>query len=187
MHLKHCNFRVPVFKGAPLQWMKWNPSFNDECRPTILVWRVSQFEMWILNYTTLGCPFIRGFPSHGWNETHPLTMSGYRSLKSFKFWKLHLKVCNFRVPVYKEVPLSWIKWNTSFSDDGWRNIRVWNVWLSEKWVLRWHPAFNDDKWPTIRVSKFSLSEKGVLNYTTWGFPFLRGFPPHPMNKMIEIL
>ena len=24
----------------------------------------------VLNYTTSGFPLIRGFPSHGWNDTH---------------------------------------------------------------------------------------------------------------------
>ena len=43
-------------------------SFNDDCWPSILVWKVSNFKMCILNYTTLGSPFIRGFPFHGWNE-----------------------------------------------------------------------------------------------------------------------
>ena len=62
------NFRVPVHKGVPLPWMKCNLSFKDDCRPTILVWKVSNSEKCILNYTTLGSPFIRGFPSHGWNE-----------------------------------------------------------------------------------------------------------------------
>ena len=78
VHLKQCNFRVPVYKGVPLPWMKWSPSFNDECWPSILVWKASLSEKWALNYTTLGSPFIRGFPSHGWSETHPLTMSAYQ-------------------------------------------------------------------------------------------------------------
>ena len=37
---------------------------------------VSLSEKLVLNYTTLGFPFIRGFPSHEWNETRPLTMTG---------------------------------------------------------------------------------------------------------------
>ena len=39
VHLKQYNFRVPVYRGVPLPWM--------------------------INKATLGCPFIRGFPSHG--------------------------------------------------------------------------------------------------------------------------
>ena len=31
-------------------------------------------KKWMVNYTTLGFPVIRGFPSHEWNETRPLTM-----------------------------------------------------------------------------------------------------------------
>ena len=140
--LNNATLGCPFIRGIPLPWMKWNPSFNDDCKPTIVVWRVSHFEMCILNYTTLGCPFIRGFPSHGWNETHPLTMSGYRSLKSFKFWKVHLKLCNFRVPVYKEVPLSWIKWNTSFNDEYKGVPMPWK---------KWHSSFADDCRSSILV------------------------------------
>ena len=33
-------------------------------------------EKLVLNYTTLGFPIIRGFPSHEWNDTHALTMTG---------------------------------------------------------------------------------------------------------------
>ena len=39
-------------------------------------WKVSLSEKLVFKYTTLGLPFIRGFPSHEWNETHPLTMTG---------------------------------------------------------------------------------------------------------------
>ena len=74
LSVKLYNFRVPVYKGVPLLWMKWNPCFNDDCWPTVLVWKVSLSEKWVLNYTTFGFPFIRGFPSHEWNETYPLTM-----------------------------------------------------------------------------------------------------------------
>ena len=73
---KICNFRVPVYKGVPLPWMKWHPSFNDGGLPSVRLWKVSLAEKWVLKYATLGFLFIRGFPSHEWNETHPLTMTG---------------------------------------------------------------------------------------------------------------
>ena len=72
-----CNFRIPVYKGVPLPWMKWHtfmkwyPSFTNDCRPSIRVWKVSLSETWELNCTTLGFLFVREFPSHEWNETHP--------------------------------------------------------------------------------------------------------------------
>ena len=31
-------------------------------------------KKWMVYYTTLGFPFIRGFPSHEWNDTRLLTM-----------------------------------------------------------------------------------------------------------------
>ena len=36
--------------------------FNDECWPSILVLKGSLSEKWVLIYTTLGFPFIRGSP-----------------------------------------------------------------------------------------------------------------------------
>ena len=122
------------------------------------------------------------------------------SVKSSTLQKVSVKVYNLRVPVFKEVPLPWLKWNPSFSDVWWRNIRVWNVWISEKWVLnyttwgfpflrgfrfpwmKWYMSFSDDWWRNIRVSKSWLSEKWVLKYTTLGFPFLKGFPYHEWNE-----
>ena len=115
VHLKQYNFRVPVYKGVPLPWMKWNSSFNDDCWPaivvskvptfekyiplpwikwnssfaderrsSILVWTASLSEECILNKATLVCPIIRGFPSHGWSETHPLTMTArFQILKTW--------------------------------------------------------------------------------------------------------
>ena len=115
--VKLYHFRVPVFKGVPLPWMKWNPSLNDECWSTVVVWTVSLSEKWVLNYTTLGSPFIRGFPSHEWNETRPFTMTAGQ------------------VAHFKRVPLPWMKWNPSFNDDWWPTVRVWKVSLSEKLVL----------------------------------------------------
>ena len=37
----------------------------------IQVWKDSLSEKLVLKYATLGFPFITGFPSHEWNETHP--------------------------------------------------------------------------------------------------------------------
>ena len=79
------NFKVPVFKGVPLTWMKRNTSFNDDCRPTVRVWKVSPSEKWMVNYTTSGFPFIRGFPSHEWYDTHPLTMIASQLYEDEKF------------------------------------------------------------------------------------------------------
>ena len=147
----------------------------------------------MLNYAILGFPFIRGFPFHEWNETHPLTMiagqvyecekinflksttsgfpfikgspsmnerklflnrwqlANYTSLKRLTFRKVSAKICNFRVPVSKEVLLTWMKW---------------------------HPSFDDDSWSSVCLWKDSLSEMWVLIYATLVFPFIRGFPSH---------
>ena len=80
-----CNFRVPVYKEVPLTWMIWNPSFTDECWLSILVWKVTLSEKWGLNYTTLGFPFIKGLPSHEWNDTHLLTMIAGQEYDCEKF------------------------------------------------------------------------------------------------------
>ena len=48
--------------------------FNYDFRPTIRVYMVSFSEKWALNHETLGFPFIKGFPSHEWNDTRPLMM-----------------------------------------------------------------------------------------------------------------
>ena len=73
--VKLYNFRVFVDKGVQLTWMKCNPSFDDDWWPSIRVWKVSLSAKWVLNYASLGLPFIREFPSHEWNENHPLTMT----------------------------------------------------------------------------------------------------------------
>ena len=81
--------------------------------------------------------------------------------------------------------LLWMKWNTSFSDDWCPTIRVWKVSLKVPvykgvplpWMKR-NTSFNDDCRQTVLVWKVSLSEKWMLNYTTSGFPFIRGFPSH---------
>ena len=69
------NFRVPDYKGVPLPWMKWHPCFNDDWWPIIRVWKVLLSEKWVLNYSTLGFPFISGFPFHVWNKTDPSKMT----------------------------------------------------------------------------------------------------------------
>ena len=143
--------------------MKWNPLFNDDSCPTILLWKVSLSEKWVLNHASLEFPFIRGSPSHEWNETHPLTMTGYQlhytTVKIFVFWKVCANLYNLRVPVYKGFTLPWKKWN---------------------------PSLNDDCWPTILVWKDSLSEKWVLKYATLGFSFIRGLPSHEWNDTLPL-
>ena len=67
---KLCNFRVPVYKGVPLPWMKWNPSLTMTAGQVYECVKDSPSEKLVLKYTTLGFPFIMGFPSHEWNETH---------------------------------------------------------------------------------------------------------------------
>ena len=124
-------------------------------------WKVSLSDKSVFNYTTSGFPFIWGFPSHEWNETHPLTMTTgiYTSVKSFTFWKVCFQLYQFRVPVYKGVAFPRMKGYTSFNDDCWPGIRLWQVSLPQKWVL---------------------------NCSTLGFLFIRGgFPP--MNEIKPIL
>ena len=47
--------------------------------------KVSLSEKWVLNYTTLGFPFIRGFSSHEWKDTHPLTTTAGQVYEFEKF------------------------------------------------------------------------------------------------------
>ena len=129
----------------------------NEMKPIIKRWvlanytSVKWFTFWkvsakICNFRV---SFIRGFPSHEWNDTHPWTMTASRvyECKSFTFWKVSSKICTFRVPVYKRVPLPWMKWN---------------------------PSFNDCDLPSVRLWKVSLAENWVLKYATLGFPIIRG-------------
>ena len=127
------SFRVPVYKGVPLPWMKWYTSFNDDCRPTVLGWTVSLCEKWMVKYTTSGFPFIRGFLSHEWNDTRLLTMIGGQVYdgKKFRFLKSEWYIYNFRVPVSKGFSLPWRKWHTSFNDDWWPTVRGWKNSLSQ--------------------------------------------------------
>ena len=46
------NFRVLGSKGVPLPWMKWKPSFHDDCWPTIVVGKASLSEKYMLKYAT---------------------------------------------------------------------------------------------------------------------------------------
>ena len=47
--------------------------------------KISLSEKLMLNYATLGFPFIRGFPSHEWNETNPLTTTAVQVYECEKF------------------------------------------------------------------------------------------------------
>ena len=95
-------------------WEKWNPSFNHDSWPSVRLWKDSLSEKWVLNYATLGFPFIRGFPSHEWNDTHPLTMTASQVYECVKVslskkWVLNYTFLGF--PFLKGVPLPWEKWN----------------------------------------------------------------------------
>ena len=126
-------------------------------------------------------------------------LANYTGVKRFSFWNVSAKICNFRVPIYKGVPLPWMKWNPSFNDDCWPTILLWKVSLSEKWVLNyttlrfsfiksflshgWNDtSFADDWWLSLLVWKVSLSEKWMLYYTNLRFPFIKGFSSHEWNE-----
>ena len=158
MRVNVCNFRVPVYKGVPLPWMKWNTSLKRwfQTKYTSLksftFWKVS------VNVYNFRIPVYKGVPLPWmkWNTSLKRWLqTKYTCLKSFTFWKASVNVYNFRVPVYKGVPLPWMKRNASFNDECWSSILVWRASLSEKWAL---------------------------NYTTLGFPFIRGFPSHGWNE-----
>ena len=137
--------------------MKWNTTFHDECYPSIQLWKHPVCEKWLLGCTTSGFPLIRGFPSHGWNDTHPFKMIAGQVYECafFTLRKISLTPENFRVPVCRGFALPW---------------------------MIWYPSFNDDCLPTIRLWKVSLCEKWMVDYTTSGFPFIRGFPSHEWNE-----
>ena len=86
----------------------------------------------MLNYEILGFPFIRGFPSHEWNDTRRLTMIGGHvyECEMFHFLKSCVKLYNFRVADYKGVPFPWMKWNTSFDDNYSETVRLksFTIW-----------------------------------------------------------
>ena len=89
MNVKLFNFRVPVYKGVPLPWMKWNRSFQDDCWPSMGPCKLSLSEKWMLNHTTLGLLFIRGLSYHEWNETYPSTIT---TAKLYD-WNVSLSEC----------------------------------------------------------------------------------------------
>ena len=59
----------------------------DEVKP-ILKRRQQGFKFWKvhLKLYNFRVPVYKGFPSHGWNEIHPLTMSGGQV---YQYEKLH--------------------------------------------------------------------------------------------------
>ena len=119
---KICNFRVPIYKGFPLPWMKRNPSLNDDCWPTILVWKDSLSEKLVLKYATLGFPFIRGFPSHEWNETNPLTMTASQVYECVKVSPSEKWVLKYTTYECVEVSLLQ-KWVLNYATVGFPFIR----------------------------------------------------------------
>ena len=151
------NFRVSVYKGVPFSWMKWYPSFKDDNWPRILLWKVSLTENLVLNYTTLEFPFIKGLPSHEWNDTQPLMMTtsqGYECVNVSLSDKWVQKCTTLGFPFIKGFP----------SHE--RN--------------KTHPL-TMTAGQLYDSEKVSLSKKLVLIYTSLGLPFIRGFPP-----MIEL-
>ena len=51
-------------------------------------------------------------------------LAKYTTMKSFTSWKVSANLCNFRIPVYKVVPLPWMKWNPSFDDKYCKSVRL---------------------------------------------------------------
>ena len=150
------NFRVPVYKGVPLTWMKSHPSFNNYSWSTIPVWKDSLSEKWELNYATLGFPFIRG--SLPMNEMKPIP------------WRWQLVKCT---PVKR---FTFRKVSAKYTALGFTFIRGFppHEWNDT------HPLMMTAR-QVYACGKFSLSEKWVLIYATLGFPFIRGFPSHEWN------
>ena len=125
------------------------------------------------------------------------------SVKRFTFWNASAKVYNFRVPVYKGVPLTLMKWYPSLNDDTYPSILLSKSFTFRKvsakvcsfrvpvykgvpltW-MKWNPFFIDEGLSSVQEWKVSLSKKWVQIYTTSRFPFIRGSPP--MNEMTPIL
>ena len=50
---------------------KWHPSLMMTASQVYTCAKDSLSEKLVLKYATLGSPFIRGFPSHEWYDTHP--------------------------------------------------------------------------------------------------------------------
>ena len=68
-------------------------------------------DKFVLNYATLGFPFISGFPFHEWNETHPFTMTAGKlynwKVSLSKKWVLNYTTLGF--PFIREFPSQ--EWN----------------------------------------------------------------------------
>ena len=136
----------------------------NEMKPIFKRWllpnytSVKRFAFWKVSVKiTLGFPFIRGFSSHEWNDTHPLMMTAsqvYECAKVSVSEKLVLK--------YATLGFSFIKGFPSQE----RN--------------KTHPLMMTGS-QVYECVKVSPSEKWVLNNATWGFPFIWGFPSHEWN------
>ena len=117
--LNYATLGFPFIRGFPSH--EWNDthSLTMTASKVYACVKVSLSEKWMLNYTALGFPFIRGSPSM--HERKPFLkrwqLANYARVKRFTFWKVSAKIYNFRVPVYKGVPLTWMKWHPSFDDD----------------------------------------------------------------------
>ena len=120
---KSSNFRVSVYKVVILPWMKRKPSFHHNCSQTILLWKLSLSKKWIFNHTTLGCPFIRGYPPIDEMKTIlRKLLSNYTTVKIYTYWKVSLKPYNFKVPINKGVILPWMKWKPFSHENCFRTI-----------------------------------------------------------------
>ena len=109
-----------------------------------------------------------------------------------------VKLYHFRVPVYQGVAFPWMNWYPSFSDNCWPSIRLWQVSLSEKWVLnyatlvfrRGSPPMNETSSPGEALSTFiraSRDPKGetqlrVANSTKVGLLTPKTMRKHFLNN-----
>ena len=117
--VKLYNFRVPVYKGVPLPWMKWNVSLNYNCRQSIQVGKdllspklyillLRGWEIFILihNSQVYKCHL----PTHEINGLHPLTICRVYSDRWLCFptlkvtWWIHY----VRVPVFNYHKKKWL-------------------------------------------------------------------------------
>ena len=108
------NFRVPVYKGVSLPWMKWNPNFNDGCCTSRKTSFLCKESVKLYNFRI---PVIRRFPFHVWNDTHPFTMTaGQVDVSNFSLSeKLVLK--------YTTLGYTHIR---GFTSQGWNDTHPWN-------------------------------------------------------------
>ena len=143
----------------------------------------------MLNYTTLRFPFIRGFPSYEWNDTHPLTMTAsqvYECVEVLPSAKWVLKYTTYECA---EVSLL-EKWVLNYATLGFPFIRGFPSHERNETILstmtasqvypceKWHPSLMMTASQVYTCAKDSLSEKLVLKYATLGSPFISGFPSH---------